>query len=141
MEALIANSLSRPRFYTVLLASFAGIAVILAGVGLYGVIAYLAARRTKEIGIRRALGATLADVLRLFLRQAATVTGIGILVGVFLAAALTQYLRAMLFGVDALDGATFVAVCLAFVTIAIAAALVPAHRAAQVEPAVSLRLD
>jgi putative ABC transport system permease protein len=141
MEALLSNSLSRPRLYAVLLAIFAGVAIALAAIGIYGVMAYSVTQRTREIGIRVALGAGRARVLGLVLRQSAGVTSVGIVLGLAGAAALTKYLDQLLFGLTALDPGTFVAVALFFASIAAVAAFVPARRATQVDPLRVLRLD
>jgi predicted permease len=141
MQQLVSDSISRPRFYAVLLGVFAIIAVVLAAVGLYGVIAYSVARRTREIGIRMALGAARADVFSLVLGQTLALTAAGIVLGLAGAAALTRYLAGMLFGVAPLDPATFAAVAVIFGAVAIGAALIPARRATNVDPLIALRYE
>ena len=141
MEQIVANSLARPRLYAVLLGIFAGVAVALTAIGIYGVMAYSVAQRTREIGIRMALGAYRHDVMRLVLAQSVAVTAIGIIAGVAAAAALSRYLRGLLFGLTPLDPSTFVGVAVTFAAIAVAAAYVPARRATNVDPLVALRCE
>jgi putative ABC transport system permease protein len=141
MQQLASDSISRPRFYAVLLGVFAVVAVTLAAVGLYGVVAYSVTRRTREIGIRMALGAARGDVLSLVLGQTLVLTAAGIALGIGGAAGLTRYLAGMLFGVTPLDPTTFVGVALTFGAVAICAALVPARRATTVDPLVALRYE
>jgi putative ABC transport system permease protein len=141
MDQIVSNSLSRPRLYAVLLGVFAGIAVALAAIGIYGVMAYSVAQRTREIGIRMALGAQRAQVVRLVLGQGIALTAIGTVVGLCTAAAITRYLRTMLFGLTPLDPSTFAAVALLFSVVAIVASYVPARHATRVDPLVALRCD
>jgi len=141
LQQLVSDSISRPRFYAVLLGVFAVVAVTLAAIGLYGVIAYSVARRTREIGIRMALGAARADVLSLVLGQTLALTVAGIVLGLAGAAALTRYLAGMLFGVTPLDPTTFAAVAVIFGAVAICAALMPARRATNVDPLIALRYE
>jgi putative ABC transport system permease protein len=141
MEQLVSNSVSRPRLYASLLGIFSGAALTLAAIGIYGVIAYSVTRRTREIGIRVALGARRSDVLGLVLRQAATLTLIGIGIGIAGAVASTRYLTTMLFGLSALDLPTYAAVATVFAAVATFAAYVPARRALGVDPLVALRSE
>jgi putative ABC transport system permease protein len=141
MQQLVSDSISRPRFYAVLLGIFAVVAVMLAAVGIYGVMAYSVTRRTREIGIRMALGAARADVLGLVLGQTLGLTVIGITLGLAGAAAFTRYLAGMLFGLTPLDPTTFIAVALVFSAVAMCAALVPARRATNVDPLIALRYE
>ncbi len=141
MEQLVSNSLSRPRLYAVLLGLFAGVAVALTAIGIYGVMAYSVTQRRREIGIRMALGAQRGDVMTLVLGQSAALTAIGIVVGVGGALAVSRYLAQMLFGVTPLDPATFIVVSLMFASIAALASFVPARRATQVDPLVALRYE
>ena len=140
MEQLVSNSLSRPRLYAVLLGIFAGVAVVLTAIGIYGVMAYSVALRTREIGIRMALGARPGAVMSLVLKESAAVTAIGIAIGVVAAVALTRYLAGMLFGLTPLDPATFIAASLTFAAVAALASYVPARRATQVDPIEALRM-
>src|SRR6185503_4039802 len=141
MEQLLSNSLSRPRLYAVLLGIFAGVAVALTAIGIYGVMGYSVAQRTREIGIRMALGAHRAAVMGLVLRQAAAVTVIGIACGIGAAAAVSKYLQGLLFGLTPLDASTFVGVAFLFAAIAMFASYVPARRATKVDPLVALRSE
>jgi predicted permease len=141
MEELVATTIARPRLYAVLLGIFAAVGVVLAAVGIYGVLAYSVTQRTREIGIRMALGARRSAVLRLVLGQSFAVTALGIGLGVAGAAWVTRYLKGMLFGLTPLDPITFVAVSILFAAIAAIAAFFPAHRAATVNPVVALRAE
>ena len=141
MSALVASTISRPRMYAVLLAVFAGVATALSVIGIYGVLAYSVAGRTREIGIRIALGARQSDVLRMVMGQTAALTGAGIVFGLAGAAGVTRYLRSMLFGLTPLDPSTFAAVAVLFAGVAALAAFLPARRAADVDPLVALRCD
>jgi hypothetical protein len=141
MEQLVSNSIARPRLYAVLLGVFAGVAVALTTIGIYGVMAYSVAQRIREIGIRMALGAQRGDVMRLVLGQSLVLTAFGIAAGIAGAFAVTRYLQQMLFGLTPLDPATFVTVALTFGVIAALAAFVPARRATRVDPLVALRCE
>ena len=141
MDELVSNSLSRPRMYATLLGIFAGVAVVLSAVGIYGVIAYAVAQRTREIGIRMALGAERTDVVRLVLRQSLTWTLMGIVLGLGGAAAVTRYLEGLLYGLTPLDISTFAAASLTFLLIALVASYVPARRATRVDPVIALRSE
>jgi predicted permease len=141
MEEIVSNSVSRPRLYAALLGVFAGLAVILAVIGIYGVMAYAVAQRTREIGIRMALGAARADVLGLMLRQSLAVIGIGLVIGLGGAAAVTRYLRGMLFGITPLDPTTFVGVSLLFFAVATFATWMPTLRALRIDPLTALRRE
>jgi predicted permease len=141
MPEIIASKVSRPRMYAVLFGIFAAVAVALAAIGIFGVMAYSVAQRTREIGVRMALGAQSASVIRLVLAQTATLTAAGIVLGLAGAAALTRYLQGMLFGVTPLDLSTFVGVTLIFAGVATLAAYAPARRATRVDPLVALRSE
>jgi putative ABC transport system permease protein len=141
MEQLVANRISRPRMYAVLLAVFAGIAAALAVIGIYGVIAYAVTQRTHEIGVRMALGARARDVIRLTVGDSLIRTAIGIALGLGGAAWLTRFLEGMLFGVTPLDLPTFAGVAAAFAALAGVASFLPARRAARVDPLVALRCE
>jgi putative ABC transport system permease protein len=139
MERLVASNLARQRFYAVMLGVFAGVAAILAAIGIYGVLAYAVVQRTHEIGIRMALGAQRAQVLGLILRKGAMLTAAGIVLGLAGAAAGTRVLQDLLFGVTPLDPQTFIAVSLLFGLVATVASYLPARRATTVDPMVALR--
>ena len=139
LQNLVSNAVSRPRLYAMLLGTFAAIAVVLAAVGIYGVLTYSVAERRREIGIRMALGARSADVLALVLGQTGILTLAGIVLGLAAAAGVTRYLDWMLFGLVPLDPMTFGAVAFAFAVVAAIATLVPARRATRVDPLIALR--
>jgi putative ABC transport system permease protein len=139
MEQLMSNSVSRPRLYAVLLGIFAVTAAGLAAIGIYGLIAYSVAERTREFGIRIALGATPADVIGLVLGQSAVLIGAGLLLGLAAAAAGARYLQGLLFGISPLDAPTFLATALMFGVVAVLASYVPGRRATRVDPMVALR--
>jgi predicted permease len=141
MEHVVSNSISRPRLQAVLLGVFAGLAGALAIIGTYGVIAYSVAQRTREIGIRMALGATRANVMRLVLRQSVALIGLGLVLGLTSAAAVTRYLQGMLFGLTPLDPTTLIGVALMFGVVATLASCVPGRRATKVDPIVALRWE
>ena len=134
-------SVSQPRFDTMLLALFAGIALLLAAVGIYGLIAYSVAQRTHEIGVRMALGAARTDVLRMVLRQGASLAAIGIAIGLAGAFALTRLLQTMLFGIGATDALTFAAAPVGIMLVVLLATFVPALRATRISPVVALRYE
>jgi ABC-type antimicrobial peptide transport system permease subunit len=127
------------RFVAALLSLFAGVAVLLAAVGLYGVLATLVAQRTPEIGLRMAVGAEVRHVLRMVVGQAAWLAGLGIVAGALAAAALTRLLGALLFRIAPHDPATFTVVAAGLFAVALAAAARPAWRAAHIDPVAALR--
>ena len=139
MEQNIATTIAAPRFRTLLLAIFAAIALVLAAVGIYGVMAYSVAQRTREIGIRMALGSPSAGVFRLILGNGLKVTLAGIVIGIAAAAALTRYLSTMLYAVRPTDPLTLVGTALLLVAVAMLACYLPARRATRVDPMLALR--
>jgi putative ABC transport system permease protein len=141
MDQILSHSLSSPRFFAVLLGLFAAVATALATIGIYGTMAYMATRRTREIGIRIALGARPDQVLRLMLRHGGVMASLGIAAGLVAALPLVRVLRRMLFGVTALDPVTFVAVPVLFLAVATLASYLPTRRAASVDPLRALRTD
>jgi predicted permease len=141
MEEAVETSVAQPRFNTILLALFAGMALALAAIGIYGVIAYSVAQRTREIGVRMALGAARADVLRMVLRQGLWLAGAGIAAGVAGALVLTRLLNTMVFGVGVTDAPTFAAAPAAMLLVVLAATSVPALRATRISPVAALRSE
>jgi putative ABC transport system permease protein len=123
-----------------LLGSFAGVALLLAMVGIYGVIAYSVAQRTREVGIRRALGAQQGDILRLVLGQGLGLSLAGVAIGIGGAFALTRVMKGFLFQVSATDPTTIVGVALLFVGVALVASYIPARRATRIDPMAALRV-
>src|SRR5436190_520186 len=141
MEQLVAASLTRQRFYALMLGIFAAIAAALGAIGTYGVLAYAVARRTNEIGIRMALGAQRGDVLRLVIRRGAILAVIGIVLGLAGAAGLSRSLTVMLYGLTPLDPTTYVAVTSLFAVVTALASYMPARRAARVDPMDAIRCE
>jgi predicted permease len=141
LSDVISASMAQTSFALVMLAIAAAVALMLGVVGIYGVIAYVASQRTKEIGIRIALGAVSRDVTGLFLRQGLLLAGVGIVIGMAAAGAATRVMTALLYGVGALDPVTYVAVALGLGLTAMLASYLPAARAARVDPAEALRRE
>jgi putative ABC transport system permease protein len=141
LETALADMLILPRVRFTLLAIFAGMAMLLAAIGIYGVMSYAVAQRTHEIGIRLALGARPRDVLRLVARQGTRLALAGIALGLLGAAALTGFMQRMLFGVSATDPLTFACVPLVLLAVALAATWIPARRAVRIDPTVALRCE
>jgi len=134
-------AVSQRRLSMLLLGSFAGIATLLAAVGIYGVMAYAVTQRSHEIGIRMALGAEPADVLRMVVGDGMRLAVIGLFFGIAASVVLTRYLESQLYGVKATDPTTFVGVVLGLAAIAVAACYFPARRATKVDPLVALRYE
>lgn len=141
MEEVMAESIWQPRLYATLFAVFAGGALILAVIGIYGVMAYLVITRTHEIGVRMALGATARDVFKLIVGRGMILTIIGVLLGVGGAFALTRLMRGLLFNISATDPATFILISLLLALAAFLACYIPARRATKVDPLVALRYE
>jgi putative ABC transport system permease protein len=141
LDELVASAMARPRLYAVVLGIFAGVAAVLAAVGIYGVVAFSVAQSTREIGIRVALGAGRREVLALVLRHGLVLAAAGSAIGVAGAVAATRLLQGMLFGLAPLDAPTYVAVLGFFAGVALLASYLPARRALRVDPLVALRHD
>ena len=141
MESIIADSIAQRRFAMILLGAFAVMALVLASVGIYGVIAYVVGQRTQEIGIRIALGAQRKDVLGLVLWQGTRLALLGVAIGIAGAFALTRLMTDLLYGVAATDPATFAGLALLLIVVAMAACYLPARRAMRVDPVAALRCE
>jgi ABC-type antimicrobial peptide transport system permease subunit len=141
MTQRVDESLARRRFTMLLLAVFAALALALAAVGIYGVIAYLVSQGRREIGIRIALGAMPRDILRLVLGQGSALTLAGVIVGLAGAFGFARFISSLLFGITATDALTFTAVPLLLIMIALLATYIPARRAARVDPVITLRCE
>ena len=141
MQDLVGGSLAQPRFRTLLLGVFAGVALILAATGLYSVIAYAVTQRTNELGVRMALGAQKSDVLKLVLGEGAQLASMGIGIGLVVALPLMRIISRLLFGVNAADPVTFGATAVVILLVTVAASYLPALRAIKVDPVVALRTE
>jgi len=141
MDAVMAEAESQPRFLTLLLTLFSGVALIIATVGIYGVISYSVARRSKEFGLRMALGAQPGNVLTLVMKQGLVLTAIGVIVGVGAALGLTRLMATLLFGVQPTDPVTFLSVSALLAVVALSASYIPALRATKVDPMKALRYE
>jgi putative ABC transport system permease protein len=141
LEQALADSIAPRRFILLLLAIFAGVAVILAAVGIYGVMSYTVAQRSQEIGVRMALGAGRAQVVRMVVRQGMLVAGVGVAAGVASALGFTRLMTSVLYDVKPSDPETLIAVAAALVLAALFACWVPARRASRIDPMVALRYE
>jgi putative ABC transport system permease protein len=141
LEQYLGVAVAQPKFNALLLSLFAGLALLLTAIGLYGVMSYSVIQRAQEIGIRIALGAQTGDVLKMVLRQGLKLTALGLLIGLAAAYALTRYMQSLLFGVKATDPLTFAAIALLLIAVALLACLVPARRATKVDPLEALRTE
>jgi putative ABC transport system permease protein len=141
MDEHMSSSLAERRFQTLLLGVFAGIALVIAAIGIYGVVSYAVSRRTHEIGVRMALGAQAGDVLRMVLWRGMSLTLIGVTLGLAAAFALTRVLKNLLFEVSTTDPGTFALIALLLIGAALIASYIPARRATKVDPLQALRHD
>ena len=141
MDQQVAESLARRRFSMLLLGIFASVALVLATIGIYGVMAYLVNQGTRELGIRMALGATPRNILNLVVRQGMALAVAGVTIGLLAAFLLTRLIQSLLFGVNASDPITFAGISVLLAIITLIACYIPARRAARIDPLVSLRYD
>src|SRR5262249_51772061 len=139
MDERLSNSMARRRYSVTLLSAFGSTAILLAAVGLYGVLAFIVSQRRREIGVRIALGATARDVIGDVLRQGLRLTALGMAIGTALALVVTRLMSALLFGIGATDAVTFAGAAALLAVMAAAASLVPALRASRVDPLAALR--
>jgi ABC-type antimicrobial peptide transport system permease subunit len=141
LEEIQASSMTQTSFALVMLGAAATVALLIGMVGIYGVVAYAAAQRTREIGVRMALGARAADVRTMFLRHGLWLTSLGIVLGLAVALILTRVMSAFLFGVGPLDPVTYAGVSAGLAGMTLVAIYLPAHRASRVDPVVALRAE
>ena len=141
MDDLITSSLKRPRFNSVLVAIFATTALLLAAVGIYGVMSYLVEQQTREIGIRSALGAKRSHILKLVIGRGVVMASVGIVLGLVAAFGLTRFLGGLLYGVSAVDPITFIGISILLLIVSVLACCIPARRAAKVDPLIALRYE
>jgi ABC-type antimicrobial peptide transport system permease subunit len=139
MEQVVSQTIAPRRFYLILVVVFASSAIVLAAVGLYGVVAYAVEQRTREIGIRMALGAARDHILKLLLGWALSMVILGVITGIIGSVAITRVLSGFLFGIKSTDPITFLAVPLLLAMVALLASYVPARRATRVDPLIALR--
>jgi putative ABC transport system permease protein len=141
LDSVVWSAAAQPRFRTGLLATIAGLAVVIGAIGLYGVIAYSVSQRTREIGIRMALGARSGDVLVMILREGLGLVAAGMTAGLVAAMAATRLLRGLLFGIASTDVTSFALACAVLLAVAAVATYLPARRATAVDPLVALRQE
>jgi putative ABC transport system permease protein len=141
LSTLVDDSMTQPRFSMLLLTAFGALALILASIGIYGVISYSVAQRTQEIGIRLALGAQPRNVFRMILGHGARLAGLGVLIGFLAAFGVTRLMTSLLFGIRPTDPLTLVAVPALLMAVALLACYLPARRATRVDPMVALRYE
>ena len=139
MNEVIDRSLASRRFSAELVGGFAGLALLLASIGIYGLLAYMVGQRSREIGLRMALGAGRADVLRLFLQKGVVLASVGIAAGVIFSASTSSIMASLLYGVHPHDPAVFLVVPLLLLAVAVLASYLPAQRATKVDPMLALR--
>jgi putative ABC transport system permease protein len=138
---MVAASFAPSRFRTALLTAFSGIALVLAGIGIYGIMAYLVAERMREIGVRVALGAQRGAIVQMIIGRTLMIAGVGVAIGLLAAAALVRTVRTLLFGITEYDPLAFIAGPAVILLVAAVASIVPAMRAARADPLTSLRAE
>jgi putative ABC transport system permease protein len=141
MEQIAADAVAQPRVYLLLLSLFAGTAVLLAAIGIYGVLMHAVAQRTREIGIRLALGAERSEVVGLVVRQAGALAIGGLVVGLVMALGASRLMRGLLFGIEPTDAVTYLLVAVGLFGIALFASYLPARRASRIDPVKALRYE
>jgi putative ABC transport system permease protein len=141
MKESVADSVAQPRFWMMLLGAFATIALLLAALGIYGVISYTVSQRTRELGIRVALGATRDRIVRHVLGQGAWIAGLGVVVGIAASMAFTRVIASLMFGVERFDPVTLAAAPVVLILVALGGSYLPARRAARVDPVVAMRTE
>jgi putative ABC transport system permease protein len=141
MDKVVSESITQPRFNLFLLVLFSTVAMLLSAAGIYGVTAYTVSQRTRELGIRLALGAQVGDVLKMILAQGMAVIGVGLVLGLAAAFGLMRLLRSLLFGIGENDPLTFVAITIVLLIVALIACYIPARRATKVDPLEALRAE
>jgi putative ABC transport system permease protein len=141
MEQVIADALWQPRFNLQLIGLFAGVALVLAAIGLYGVMSYAVAQRTHEVGLRMALGAQRRDVIKLMVGQGMKLALLGVALGLVVSLGLTRLMTNLLFGVSATDLTTFAVIAVLLILVALLACWLPARRATRVDPMIALRYE
>ena len=141
MTEIISHSLGRPRFYLTMLGSFAVVALVLTIAGLYGILSYAVAQRTREMGIRVALGSSRSRLVRLVAVDGVSLVAIGVALGLAGSFVVTRLMAAMLFGVSPLDGSTWIVAAVALIVPTVLATLVPAMRASDADPVVAMRVE
>ncbi len=139
LEDYVSKSAAQPRFQTFVLTCFAGIALMLAAIGLYGLLSYMVVQRTLEIGLRMAMGAKRKDVLGMIVRRGLTMALIGVMAGLAISAAMMRLLSGMLYGIRPSDPITFAGTAALLLLVSIAASIIPAYRAARLDPMQALR--
>ena len=141
MDSLITTALKQPRFNLVLVGIFAATALLLAAVGIYGVMSYLVEQQTREIGIRSALGAKRSHILKLVIGRGVGMAFVGVVLGIIASLALSRFLAGLLYGVTAVDPLTFIGISVLLLIVSVLACYVPARRATKVDPLVALRYE